>query len=250
MRSQRWFLLRIFSPNFPAFSYLAGMPLILNIDTAVQSASICVAEDQNVLASAESFTDKESAAWVHTAIQDLFQQNNLDLRKIDAVAVSAGPGSYTGLRVGMAAAKGLCYALSVPLISISTLQMMTVAAREKNTRAQLFCPLIDARRMEVFAAVYDEALAEVMPPANLILTENSFSEFLAQNTVLFFGNGGEKAKDLLTHANALFATVQANAQHMSGLSAQKFEQRQFSELAYTEPFYGKEFYSPHSKTNN
>ena len=219
------------------------MPLILNIDTAVQSASICLADGDKILATAINPSEKESAAWLHTAIDALLRQAKIPINELDAVAVSEGPGSYTGLRVSMATAKGLCYALNVPLITVPTLQMMATAALPVAASAQLLCPMIDARRAEVFTALYDAELKEVMPTANLILDENTFSDWLQTNTVLFFGNGSNKAMPLLTHCHALFANVTANASHMCRLSYKKFLQEQFSELAYTEPFYAKAFHS-------
>lgn len=217
----------------------------MNIDTAVQSASVCLADGENILATAVNPSEKESASWLHPAIQNLLRENNLQPGQLSAIAVSAGPGSYTGLRVGMAAAKGLCYALAIPLISINTLQMM--AAAVKNPATDLLCPMIDARRMEVFTAVFDTALNEVSPSTNLILDESAFSERLQQNTILFFGNGSKKAADIIKHPNALFVDLTANATAMVLLAAKKFRTGQFADLAYSEPFYGKDFHSPISK---
>lgn len=159
--------------------------------------------------------------------------------------MSAGPGSYTGLRVGMSAAKGLCYALSLPLISINTLQMMAAAVKEPFTN--LLCPMIDARRMEVFTALYTSSLEEVAPSKNLILDESSFQDWLQQDTISFFGNGSKKAADLIKHFNASFVMVTASAEDMVPLALRKFETNQFVDLAYSEPFYGKDFHSPISK---
>lgn len=217
----------------------------MNIDTAVQSASVCLADGENILATAVNPSEKESASWLHPAIQNILQENNLQPHQLSAIAVSAGPGSYTGLRVGMAAAKGLCYALAIPLISINTLQMMAAAINEPP--ADLLCPMIDARRMEVFTALFDTALNEVSPSKNLILDEGAFSERLQQNTILFFGNGSKKAADIIKHPNALFVDLTANATAMVLLAAKKFRTGQFADLAYSEPFYGKDFHSPISK---
>lgn len=221
------------------------MSLILNIDTAVQSASVCLAEEETILGSATNPSERESAAWLHTVIHNLLQQTNTPLQKLQGIAVSAGPGSYTGLRVGMATAKGLCYALSVPLITVPTLQLMAASVRQPDV--QLLCPMIDARRMEVFTALYDTELNEVMPANNLILAEDSFTEWLARYRTLFFGNGSEKATPLINHHHAVFAAVETSAVDMVKLSAGKFRQRQFSDLAYSEPFYGKDFHSPAPK---
>lgn len=221
------------------------MSLILNIDTAVQSASVCLADGDRVLATKVNPSEKESAAWLHVALQYLLQEKGVLPNQLEAIAVSAGPGSYTGLRVGMAAAKGLCYALSIPLISVSTLQMM--AAAVNNPEADLLCPMIDARRMEVFTALFDVSLNEVMPPTNLILTPDSFNGWLQKHRILFFGNGSQKAVDLFQHPNAVFTAITATAQDMISLSAKKFQEGRFSSLAYSEPDYGKDFHSPISK---
>ena len=223
------------------------MALILHIDTAVQTASVCLAKDEKTVGAVTNPREKESASWLHTAIQSLLQANSYTLKQLDAIAVSKGPGSYTGLRVGMAAAKGLCYALSKPLITIDTLQMMAAAAHHSS--AQLLCPMIDARRMEIFAALYDSSLAEVMPSVNMILEETSFEKWLEKYSINFFGNGSMKAMSVIQHRNATFINVDASAVNMVFLAAQKFEQRQFSDIAYTEPFYGKAFHSSISKKN-
>lgn len=163
------------------------------------------------------------------------------MKDINAVAVSNGPGSYTGLRIGLSAAKGLCYALQIPLITIGTLQMMAQAA--KNSEANLFCPMIDARRMEVFTALYDSEGNEVMKPAALILDENSFAEELKESRILFFGNGAGKFKDICSNSNAIFKDIEAEASHLAKISQQKFTAGDFAALAYSEPYYVKEFFT-------
>lgn len=221
------------------------MNLILSIDTAVQSASVCLANEETIIAELVNPSEKESASWLHVAIQNLLQQNGYQPDQLAAVAVSAGPGSYTGLRVGMAAAKGLCYALSIPLISINTLQMMAAAVKHPSTK--WLCPMIDARRMEVFTALFDTALQEVLPSTNMILDEHSFDEWLQKDAISFFGNGSTKAATVIHHSNALFVDSRATAADMVLFAAKKFASRQFSDLAYSEPQYGKDFHSSISK---
>lgn len=224
------------------------MSFILNIDTAVEGASICLADnDRPVLSSKNPFT-KDSASWLHPAIKQLLQEASVPVSQISAVAVSAGPGSYTGLRVGMSAAKGICFALNLPLLCISTLKMMAAAAAGVDTG--LLAPMIDARRMEVFTAVYRQNLEEVMTPTNMILDEDSYTSLLEENTLIFFGNGSEKFEKICKHNNAFFKQVSTSAEDMTALSFQKFAERDFNDLAYAEPFYGKEFYSPAPKENN
>jgi len=215
--------------------------IILNIDTAVQTSSICLAENDKVLALKSSPSQKDSAAWLHVAINELLNEHSLTAQRLDAIAVSEGPGSYTGLRVGMATAKGLCYVLQKPLITINTLQMMAVAAQNEST--DLICPMIDARRAEVFTAVFDMQLNFIQPPTNLILTEISFSDLLQRHTITFFGNGSPKFQQLIKHPNAIFKSFGISALLMILLSNQKFIDREFADLAYSQPFYGKDFYS-------
>jgi tRNA threonylcarbamoyladenosine biosynthesis protein TsaB len=218
------------------------MARILSIDTAIETASVCLSDGEKILTEASNPSQRDSAAWLHVAVKDMLEEQNMALRELDAVAVSAGPGSYTGLRVGMAAAKGLCFALNIPLITINTLKMMCVAAR--GVEASLLCPMIDARRMEVFTAVYNRQLEEIMPPTNMILSEDSFNEYLEQGTVCFFGNGSAKFRTVMSHPSARFAELDATAKMMVPLALEQFSRGEFSNLAYTTPFYGKDFYSP------
>jgi len=214
---------------------------ILNIDTAVQTSSVCLAQDDQPLIKKINPTQKDSASWLHIAIGQALNEARISFNDLDAVAVSEGPGSYTGLRVGMAAAKGICYALNKPLIGINTLKMMAVAAQ--THAADLLCPMIDARRMEVFTAVFSRQLDFLMPPTNLVLNESSFFELLRKNTVLFFGNGSTKFQTLTKNPNSLFSTIETNALHMTTLSYNKFLKAEFADLAYSQPYYGKDFYS-------
>src|SRR6187431_295345 len=156
------------------------MALILNIDTAVDVASICLAKDGNVLSIARNESQKDHASWLHIAIKEIFEKNTLELGSVDAIAVTGGPGSYTGLRIGMATAKGICYALNKPLIALNTLHVMANAA--KKEKADLLCPMIDARRMEVFTAMYSKDLQIVKEPAAIELNEKSFDEELSANS--------------------------------------------------------------------
>lgn len=218
------------------------MTYLLHIDSAVATASVCLSDGAVPLREKSNPHQKDHAAWLHTAIAELLAEAGIQLADLQAISVSAGPGSYTGLRVGMATAKGLCYALKKPLIAINTLEMMTAAVPANE--AGLRCPLIDARRMEVFTAVYDSSGNTVLPPASMILTENKFSAMLDSQPVLFFGNGAPKSQPVLAHPNARFLQVDASAKHLSGLAFSRFEKQLFDDLAYTEPFYGKEFYLP------
>lgn len=224
------------------------MSLILSIDTATETASIALSLEGTVLEMMTNEQQKDHAAWIHQAIQQLMKKGSRGLNELQAVAVTAGPGSYTGLRVGMATAKGLCYVLNVPLITESTLKTMAQAAfeqRQANDKGNelLFCPMIDARRMEVFTAVYDLDLNEILSPRPLVLNEGSFSDLLQDHRLLFFGSGSQKLKGILQHAHASYGDLQHHAGHLSRLAFSKFRAREFTDLAYAEPVYLKEFYT-------
>lgn len=226
------------------------MPLLLNIDTATELASVCLSDNNTVLASATSEEQKNHASFIQPAIERLMKQCGYALTQLDAIAVTAGPGSYTGLRVGLSTAKGLCYALNKPLIMIGTLDVMAFAAQqafpqtEQNGLPVVFCPMIDARRMEVFAAVYDARLHVLQEPAAVILDEKSFNYFITNHFVVFSGAGCKKFQPLVHNPNSVFLLeVSHNASHLSSLSYRAFEQGMFADLAYSEPFYLKEFFS-------
>ena len=218
------------------------MALILNIDTAVDSASLCLAKDGEAHSFAKNESQKDHASWLHVTIKEVLEKNNIDLRSVDAIAVTAGPGSYTGLRIGMATAKGICYALNKPLICLNTLQVMANAA--KNEKADLLCPMIDARRMEVFTAIYTKELQIVKEGAAITVNENSFMEYLLKTSVCFFGNGSSKFKTITKHEKAIFSDIKADASSMNSLSEKKFAEKEFADIAYAEPLYLKEFYTP------
>lgn len=217
------------------------MAIILNIDTAVESASVCLAKEAESIQLAVNTNQKDHAGWLHSIIQRIISDSALKLKDIEAVAVSIGPGSYTGLRVGLSAAKGLCFALGIPLITVNTLEIMAYAAQSGN--ADFICPLIDARRMEVFMAVYNRNMQVIVKPCAMIIKPDSFDELLASGKILFSGNGSKKLQNTIVHTNAIFNNINATAADMVNLSEKSFVEKNFAELAYVEPFYIKEFYS-------
>jgi len=227
------------------------MALILNIDTALSEASIAICDHGNMLASSANKEQRDHASWIHQAIKQLLQEVGLEPRNLDAVAVTIGPGSYTGLRVGLATAKGLCYSLNIPLITENTLRLMAFHAIQHYSATGddsigLFVPMIDARRMEVFTAVYNSALDELLPPQPLVLDAGSLMEFRNDGT-LFFGSGAEKFRNHAADSGARFEDLNASAQALGRLSYDKYVRKQFSDIAYSEPLYLKEFYSPEKK---
>ena len=230
------------------------MTLILHIDTAVETGSISLAADGKLIRLLINDDQKDHAAWIHTAISSMINDTGYKLKDIAAVAVSNGPGSYTGLRIGLAAAKGICYALQVPLITIGTLDIMVKAAldtisSELRPDMGLLCPMIDARRMEVYTALYKMDLSVVLIPHAVEIDQNSFDEILAKHPVLFFGNGSLKLKNIITHTNAIFADLKYyGAAHMNEFSLQSYDKNEFSDVALTEPLYIKEFFDQSSFT--
>ena len=219
------------------------MALILNIDTATETAQISFARDGIVLQSLSNDLQKDHATFLQTAIQQLLKTAGISLNNIDAIAVAAGPGSYTGLRVGMASAKGLCYALNKPLITLNTLEVLAIAAQQqfKNLPEILFCPMIDARRMEVFTALYNNNLYSSLPPCAMILQEDSFLSQLKENKIIFFGSGAAKWKAVCKHPNASFTNILNLPNAIAALSNTYFLQTNFANLIYSQPFYIKEF---------
>ena len=219
------------------------MALILNIDTATETAGITLAEDGRALSMLTNDVPKEHAVWLHTAVQRLLGETGFRMQDLSAVAVTSGPGSYTGLRVGMSTAKGFCYALGIPLITESTLKVMAFAAREQLAGAELLCPMIDARRMEVFTAIYRPDMTEWLPAAAMIIDEHSFEDLLAGHRVSFFGGGSDKCKPLIRSPHAQFANVTYHTGYLGILSFLRYLQKEFTGLAYSEPVYTKEFYT-------
>lgn len=219
------------------------MSYIINIDTATETAFVSIAKNGVLISALENTAQKDHGSFVQTAIASLLPVAGIQFNEIDAVAVTAGPGSYTGLRVGMASAKGLSYALNKPLITISTLELWAAAViRQSNeSGTSLFCSMIDARRMEVFTAVYDHLLSPVMAPAALVLNDLSYLELLNNHTVAFIGNGAAKWQKICSHPNARYMPLAEIPATIAVLSNQAFTNKQFADLAYTEPFYLKEF---------
>ena len=218
--------------------------MILNIETATQICSVCLAKDGKVIAIRESNEKNSHASQLSVFIHELLQETGIERTSIKAVAVSKGPGSYTGLRIGVSTAKGLAYGLGVPLISVSTLQAMALGASKKiqHQPNALFAPMIDARRMEVYTAFYNTKNQEVKAISADIIDENSYTEKLSDTAVIFFGDGAEKCKNVLTHKNAVFYdNLLPSSAFVAELSEQKFKNNDFEDVAYFEPFYLKDF---------
>ena len=220
------------------------MALLLCIDSSTTHASVAVAKDGLLLGIKTNTTQKDHASFLQPAIHSLLEEHDVTLKQVEAIGVTTGPGSYTGLRVGLASAKGLCFALNIPLIGLYTTQVISSAARKQIQEKEGFvlCPMIDARRMEVFTAMYSPLLKEMSPITPKILASDSFDEELNRQIVYFFGDGSAKWQKICTNANARFLTTNWNSEDMIALAEQSFQAQQFLSLAYSAPEYGKGFY--------
>lgn len=217
---------------------------ILNIETSTDVCSVAVTYDGMVLCHREDFSGHNHATLLSGFVKDCLDHIATHEMKLDAVAVSIGPGSYTGLRIGLSEAKGLCYALNIPLIGIDTLKIMAVEVMFTHDIQgdELFVPMIDARRMEVYTAVYNMAFESLVAPTPLILSEEAYDSFLAENKMLFFGNGSDKAQQVISSHNASFIqNIHPLASNMLPLAEQAFSRGDFLDLAYSVPLYLKEF---------
>jgi tRNA threonylcarbamoyladenosine biosynthesis protein TsaB len=220
------------------------MPVILNIETSTNVCSVALSAEGMVLCHFEDFQGQNHAALLSGYIKRCLDWARDHEMQLEAVAVSMGPGSYTGLRIGLSEAKGLAFALDIPLIGIDTLQLMatSVMFSQDVDPDALFAPMIDARRMEVYTAVYDMSLSPIIEPRPLILDETSYADMLADHKVMFFGNGSDKARDLIKSPNAIFIPdIVPLASDMIALAERDHARRNFIDIAYSTPRYLKDF---------
>ncbi len=225
------------------------MALILSIETATTNCSVSLSEKGETLLLKEDYnTNYSHAERLHVFIEETLKEANIERSQLDAIAVSKGPGSYTGLRIGVSAAKGLCFALSIPLISISTLEALANQVKVDNG---LIVPMLDARRMEVYSAIFSSESKPLRATEAQILEENSFAEHLAIEKVYFIGNGVEKTKTLIKHENAFFIEGKLpSANEMGALAYEKFKKNDIEDVAYFEPYYLKDFVALKPKQKN
>lgn len=218
------------------------MCYILCIESSTEICSVALAKQNQLLALKENSNGNSHAEQLMPFVDAVLSQADIKVSQINAVCISEGPGSYTGLRIGTSTAKGLCFALNIPLISINTLQTMAWGARELFPDKPLFCPMIDARRKEVYCAVFDNDLKTIVETHNKIIESNAFADILNQQTIVFSGNGVEKCKNILPpHPSIIYADTKNSAAYMIDLAYQKYNKQMFENLAYFEPFYLKEF---------
>jgi tRNA threonylcarbamoyladenosine biosynthesis protein TsaB len=224
------------------------MSYFLCIDSSTDHASVALAKDEQLLTLNTCGHQKEHAGFFQPAIEKMMQEQRITLSQLSAVAVTSGPGSYTGLRVSMATAKGLCYALNIPLITITTTLVMAYAARQQINESQqikknyYLRPMIDARRMEVFTALYNEQLQELQAPHALILSNELPDKATLETPVYFFGNGTAKINSLPMQPSFKIIPLAWNGADMISIANQKLNTKHFSSLAYTTPDYIKNFY--------
>lgn len=225
------------------------MALLLHIDTATSYAGVCISENGKILAARSNAAQKEHASFLQPAIEEIFSASGYHLNQIEAVAVTGGPGSYTGIRVGLASAKGICFALYKPLIIINTLAVIANAeieqmASEEDSEDAIFYPMIDARRMEVFAAKYNRKLLAISEPSPIILEQSFLDELNCHSKVIFCGDGASKLQSFILPKNYTISNSQHSVNHMVAIAEKEFLAKNFADVAYSEPIYVKEFYQP------
>ena len=220
------------------------MAYLLHIESSSTVCSVAVSKDADIIALKELNNGYTHAENLHIFIEQLLKEASLNAKDLNAISISSGPGSYTGLRIGFSAAKGLAYVLQIPLITIQTLKALSNLAMQIVKTDALFCPMMDARRMEVYCAVYDQLFNETISSQALILDDTTIQTFNLNKSIYFFGDGMPKAKHLLQNLpNAQFIEdITASASSMISLAFEKYQAKEFVDVAYSEPNYLKEFF--------
>lgn len=220
---------------------MAAMATILNLETATTNCSVSISKGNETISLKENnAADYSHSEQLHLFIKEALEEASLSFLDLDAIAISKGPGSYTGLRIGVSSAKGLCFSLDLPLISVPTLQGM--ALQVKLEKGELAIPVLDARRMEVYSCAFDANHQEIRETRAEIITENSFADFVSDKKVFVVGSGAQKCKDILQHPNFHFdETIVPSAAQMGPISYIKYQAKQFEDVAYFEPYYLKDF---------
>jgi tRNA threonylcarbamoyladenosine biosynthesis protein TsaB len=218
------------------------MSLILSIETSTKVCSVALHAQGELIAVQELFQEKSHSGMLAVLIKDILGYAGRELTELSAIALAKGPGSYTGLRIGTATAKGLCYALEVPLISVNTLEAMASQASNYNVDGAMLCPMLDARRMEVYYMCFNHKMEIIEETQPLVVDEHSFEAILSKGKVLFFGNGAEKCKAVIGNRTNAFFLDQLNpsAKTVGSIALEKFNNNEFEDLAYFEPFYLKD----------
>ena len=221
------------------------MNFILNIHAATENAIVNLCDGPQVLNTLKNSDPKQHASFLHVAINQILLDAHIQAKELCAIGVTAGPGSYTGIRVGLASAKGLCFALNIPLITFNTLEVMALSLIENINKEALYCPMIDARRMEVFTSIYDHNLKEIIPPSAIVLEENSFEDLLSRHSIYFTGSGIEKFKKLnpeIPKSN-FFNGPAISTKTFGAFSWKQFQEKKFVNAANASAIYIKEFHT-------
>lgn len=229
---------------------MAAMAIILHLETATTNCSVSISKDSEMIVLKENNAASYShSELLHVFIKEALKEASLSFSDLDAVAISKGPGSYTGLRIGVSAAKGICFSLDIPLISIPTLQSMANQVDLKP--GELVIPVLDARRMEVYSCVYDYNYQEIRETRAEVINEESFVEYLGENKVYVMGSGAEKCRGVLQHPNFIFnESVVPSAKDMVSMAFEKYGSKRFEDVAYFEPYYLKDFVLQQKKKKN
>lgn len=218
------------------------MSLILSIETSVKVCSAAIHHQGELLSSVEVHIEQAHASKLAVIIDEVIRTSKVTPGNLNAIAVTSGPGSYTGLRIGTSTAKGLCVALNIPLISVGSLELMAHQMKERNKEGGYMCPMIDARRMEVYCELYNAALDVIQPVEAKVIDEFSFSEYLDKTPIVFFGDGSAKCAQVIQNPKARFVSgVYPSAVGMGVLVYEKFKNKQFEDVQNFEPHYLKEF---------
>ena len=219
------------------------MNFILNIHTATENAIVNLCDGAEVLNTFENSDPKQHASFLHVAINQILLDAHIQANELCAIGVTAGPGSYTGIRVGLASAKGLCFALNIPLVTFNTLEVMALSLIDNVSKESLYCSMIDARRMEVFTAIYDQNLKEIIPPSAIVLTKNSFEDLISRHSIYFTGSGIEKFENLNPDVpkSNFFNGPAISTKTFGAFSWKKFQEKKFVNAANASAIYIKEF---------
>lgn len=221
------------------------MPRILHIETSTDVCSVCLASDGVLISKKETGIERSHAGTLTVFIEEILNENSKLNESLDAVAVSMGPGSYTGLRIGVSAAKGICYGADIPLIAIPTLETLSVGALKHHSSIEedaLLIPMIDARRMEVYMAVYNSQLKKIKDTSAQIIDQDSFRDLCASHKIYLFGTGAEKLKDTISDSNICFLdNLSLSSEYMIDMALDRYKAKKFEDIAYFEPYYLKDF---------
>lgn len=218
------------------------MNLILSLETSTKVCSVAIHDDATLVATSEIHIEQSHASQLAVLVEEVKNKAGIELSQLAAVAISSGPGSYTGLRIGVSTAKGLCFSLNIPLISIGSLELLAFQMKEQNPQHAYLCPMIDARRMEVYCLLQGPSLQTIKPTEAMVIDQFSFDSYLEKNKILFFGDGSDKCRDEIKHRNAQFVSgVYPKASNLGVMASEKLRRNEIEDLVNFEPHYLKEF---------